>query len=140
MATRKINGRESRLAPRFDSAVILSSARQVAAAATTISRVSDDVFEGAEAQAGTLDRATGVLNEMAASLKETASQATSVTVSAEELASAVAETAASIEQVTSNTASLSEAITRTAGSVQQSAASIQHVTATVQEMAAAALC
>jgi len=82
MATRKINGRESRLAPRFDSAVILTSARQVASAAGTISRVSDEVFEGAEAQVRTLDRATSGLNEMAASLKETAHQATSVTVSA----------------------------------------------------------
>src|SRR4030095_13680577 len=112
--TRKINGRESRLAPRFDSAIVLTSARQVAAAAGTISRGSDEVFEGSEAQVRTLDRATGVLNEMAASLKETAQQATSVTTSAEELASAVAESAASVEQVTSNTAHLSEAITRTA--------------------------
>ena len=51
-----------------------------------IARITDEVSEGADAQVRSLDGALSGLNEMTASLKETAGQAESVAASAEELA------------------------------------------------------
>ena len=75
MAKQKINGRASRVAPASDSGIVLSQAQQVTAAAGVISRIAEEVAEGADQQLRTLERATGRVNEMATSLKETASQA-----------------------------------------------------------------
>ena len=138
MGTRKLNGRASRLAPQFNSQLMLTQAEQLTAAASTISRITEDVAEGADVQVRTLERTVVGVNEMAASLKETAGQADSVAVSTEELLSSVNEMAASIEQVTANTTSLSVSVAQTAASIEQNAASVQQVTGTAQEMAASA--
>ena len=135
MATRKSNGR---VAPAFDTRLVLSQAEQVVTTAGTIARISDEVSEGTESQTRALDRALGSLNDMSASLKETAGQAESVTASAEELGSSVNEMAASIEQVTANTTSLAASIAETGAAIQESAASIQHVAGSTQDMATAA--
>ena len=54
------------------------AAEQVATAANAIARMTDEVSDGAEAQIRSLDGALSGLNEMAASLTETAGQAESV--------------------------------------------------------------
>src|SRR5215213_755194 len=107
MATRKVNGRASRVAPQFDSHLVIAQAEQVVTAAGAISRITQEVADGADAQLRTTDRAAAAVSQMSASLKDTATQADSVAVSAEELLSSVNEMAASIEQVTINTTTLS---------------------------------
>ena len=83
MATRRINGRPSRVVPAFDARLAVAQAGQVTESAAAISRLTEDVSQVAETQVQTLERALGAVNQMAASLKETASQADSVSVSAE---------------------------------------------------------
>src|SRR5215510_5395165 len=98
MAMRKVNGRASRAAHTspFDTQLVLAQARQVTSTAGTLARITDQVAEGAEEQTRALDRSLSSLNEIGASLKETAQQAESVSVSAEALVSSANEMAASI--------------------------------------------
>src|SRR5262245_50288811 len=100
MAMRKVNGRSSRAAQRspFDTQLVLTQARQVTSTAGTLARITDQVAEGAEEQTRALDRALNSMNEVGASLKETAQQAESISVSSEALVSSTNEMAASIEQ------------------------------------------
>ena len=120
MATRKTNPALVKAAAGngagggIDTQMVLSQAEQVAATAGTIARLNEEVSEGADAQLRSLDRALASVNEMAASLTQTAGQAESVSVSAEQLGSSVNEMAASIEQVTANTASLAASVRETA--------------------------
>src|SRR5687768_17377172 len=84
------------------SRVVLDQAARVTGSAGIIARVAEEVSEGAGLQLSSLDSALNGLNEMSASLRETATQADSLAGSAEELSSSVNEMAASIEQVTAN--------------------------------------
>ena len=72
------------------------------------------IARGAEIQIAALDAALSGVNQMAASLRETAGQAESVSAAAEELASSVTEVAASIEQVTGNATNLASGSNQTA--------------------------
>jgi methyl-accepting chemotaxis protein len=60
-------------------------ADQVTHSASGIARIADAVFEGAETQIRSLDEAVAGINQIAASLRETAQQTESVSESAEEL-------------------------------------------------------
>src|SRR4029453_895926 len=103
MAMRKINGRPSRAAQRtspFDTQLVLARARQVTSTAGALARVTDQVAEGAEEQTRALDRSLSSLNEVGASLKETAQQVENISVSAEELVSSTNKMRAPIEQGT----------------------------------------
>src|SRR5689334_24756468 len=69
----------------------------------TASSVADNCqafVRGSETQAATLDHAITIASDVSRSLRETASQAESLTGSSEELASSINEMAASIEQIT----------------------------------------
>src|SRR5687767_16040585 len=89
MAIRKVNGRASRVAPVFDTRFVVAQAEQVTAAAGLISRITEEVAAGSESQIRSLDSAVAGVTEVAASLKQTAGQADSVAVSAEQLLSSV---------------------------------------------------
>ena len=108
--------------------------------AAMISRTADDVATGAESQAQALDSAVSVVNEMAASLKETAGLAESVAASTEELASTVNEVAASIEQITGNSTQVAATVNETAASSQETAASIKSVPPDSTNCFSAAIC
>ena len=64
MAKQKINGRASRVAPATGSRIVLAQAQQVTTAAGAISRIADEVADGAEQQIRAIDRATSGVNEM----------------------------------------------------------------------------
>src|SRR3954466_11536311 len=108
MASRKMNGRATRVAPQFDSQLVLSQAQSVSTAAGAISRVTEEVAEGSDVHGRTLERATGSLKETAACCYETAGGGVSVGASTEQMVAAVNESAASVEQVTANPAALAE--------------------------------
>ena len=79
---------------------VRSSAAEVATTAEYIARIAAIVTKGADTQNRSLDGSVSTANELSASLKETASQAQSLTVSADELMSTITEVGASIEQIT----------------------------------------
>ena len=85
MASRssKTNGRPNGRPAGFDPRRVTAQTEQVTTAANAIARLTDDVSDGAEAQIRSLDGALSGLNQMAASLKETAGQAESLSASAE---------------------------------------------------------
>src|SRR4030095_5462337 len=133
--TKKTNGRLNGARPRsIDVDLLHERAGQVTISANGIARIADAVFEGAEIQVRSLDEAVTGVNQMATSLKQTASQADSISVSSDELVSSVNELAVSIEQVTANTASLAASVNEAAAAAQETTASIQSVTSTTHEM------
>ena len=69
----------------LDSNVIRQQAALVTASAEVIARTTEEVAEGAAVQISAVDGVLSGLNEMSASLRETAGQAESVAASAEEL-------------------------------------------------------
>ena len=76
MATRtKTNGRANGSRRGFDPSLVAAQTDQLTAAAHAIARITDEVSEGADTQVRSLDATLSGLNEMAASLKETAGQA-----------------------------------------------------------------
>src|SRR6185503_16765120 len=85
-----------------DPHLLRSEASHITDAVTRIARITDEVSEGADTQVRSIDSALSGLNEMSASLRETATQADVVTASTDGLVSSIAEVAASIEQVTRN--------------------------------------
>jgi methyl-accepting chemotaxis protein len=101
-------------------------------------RLTDEMAGGALLQVRGLGGAVEDMNEIVASLSETAAQAESARTSSDGLTSSVNELAASIEQVSANTNSLASSVAETAASAQESASSIQSVVSTAQEMATAA--
>lgn len=112
-------------AHQIDHGALRGGASEIAVVAQTIAQIADEVSAGAESQIRSLDGALGGVNLLAASLKETATQADSVSGSTEELVSSVNEVAASIEQITGGADSLATAIREVASSMQESKASIQ---------------
>src|SRR5436190_19492872 len=86
----------------LDHGLVKDEAIQITGAVSRIVEMTDEVSAGAEAQIRSLDSALSGLNEMSASLKETASQAESVVASTDSLNSSISEVAASVEQVTRN--------------------------------------
>ncbi|HET9467565.1 MAG TPA: hypothetical protein VFO48_04095, partial [Vicinamibacterales bacterium] len=114
--SRKTNGSNGGHGRGIDTKTLRSRAELVTVSAAGIARIADEVAQGSVAQLGTLDEALGDMNEIVASLGETAIQAESATNSSEALVSSVNEIAASIEQVSANTASLSSSIGQTAAS------------------------
>src|SRR5215216_3839985 len=78
------------------------------------SRLADEMAGGALLQVRGLESATDDMNEIVASLSETASQAESARMSSDGLVSSVNEIAASIEQVSANTNSLASSVAETA--------------------------
>ena len=115
-----------------------SRAELVTVSAAGIARIADEVARARRRSCGSLDAALSDMNDVVASLIDTAGQAESATNSSEGMVSSVNEIAASIEQVSANTASLSSSIAQTAASAQQSSASIQSAVASAQEMSTAA--
>src|SRR5215212_2182266 len=124
------NGRR----PTLDATLVAARTDQVEAAAHAIARISGDVSEGADSQIRSLDGTLSGLNEMVASLKETAGQADSVAASAEELLSSVNEMAASIEQVTANTVSLAASVGETSTSIVQTSASMRQIGGATEDL------
>src|SRR5262249_59677067 len=84
---KSVNGANGHRALAFDPAVIRSRAEQVTESASDIARIADEVSAGADSQIRSLDDALSNVNQMAASLRETAGQAESVTRSSETLPS-----------------------------------------------------
>src|SRR5262249_53705050 len=134
--TRKANGRTAgrRAASLLDIHAMRERAERVTRSATDIARIADAVYEGAETQIRSLDEAFSTVNQMTASLKETAQQAESIGVSPGELAAAPGGLWGRTEQVTGNPASLAAAVAQTATASEQGTAAIQGVTATTGEM------
>lgn len=89
MATNGKSTRSNGASGGINSQVVLDQAELLAGSASIVARVSEEVSEGAGTQLAAIESALTGLNEMSASLKETAGQAESVAVSAEELASSV---------------------------------------------------
>ena len=129
MAVKGSNG-----AGALDTRLLREEASSITDAVSRIVRITDQVSQGAETQVRSLDDALSGLNQMTTSLKETASQAESVSSSTESLVSSINEVAASIEQVTANVTGLAGFIQQTATSIQQNNASIQEVAAITQQM------
>ena len=133
MAVKGSNG-----AGALDTRLLREEATSITDAVVRIVRVTDQVSQGAETQVRSLDDALSGLNEMTTSLKETASQAESISGSTDGLVSSINEVAASIEQVTANVTGLAGFIQQTATSIQQNNASIQDVAALTQQMSSSA--
>ncbi|HZA36090.1 MAG TPA: hypothetical protein VE505_14235, partial [Vicinamibacterales bacterium] len=74
----RTNGAVPRSRPGLDARVVAAQAEQVATAVTALARITEDVSEQAETQVRSLDGTLSGLNEMAASLKETAGRADAV--------------------------------------------------------------
>ena len=88
--TRKTNGRTNGKTngarpAAIDTHLLHERAGQVTTTAHGIARIADAVFEGAEVQLRSLDEAVTGVNQMATSLMQTASQAESISLSADEL-------------------------------------------------------
>lgn len=81
---RRVNGVHS-LA--LDTASVRNEAGLISHAAAALARMTEEVSDGADTQIRSLDEALSGVNEMAASLRETAAQAESVALSSEELVS-----------------------------------------------------
>ena len=114
--SRKPNGSNGTHGTRFiDSEAIRSRAELVTVSAAGIARIADEVAQGATSQLGSLDAALAEMNDVVASLIDTAGQAESATNSSEGMVSSVNEIAASIEQVSANTTSLSSSIAQCFG-------------------------
>jgi len=122
-----VSGGNGNGARAIDHNMLRNEASQITTAVARIAEMTDQVSAGADVQVQSLESALSGLNEMTSSLKETATQAASVTVSADSLASSINEVAASIEQVTKNTDSLAGFARSTASAIQQSTQSIQKV-------------
>src|SRR5262245_21990130 len=112
--SRRTNGANGLYSRGIDIVTIRSQAEQVSLSAAGIARIADEVAQGATVQLGSLDGALGEMNEVVASLLDTAAQAESATNSSESLVSSVNEIAASIEQVSANTTSLSASVAQSA--------------------------
>src|SRR5687767_1386947 len=95
-------GGNGHAAGAFDPKMLREEAGYITDAVSRIVEITDQVSEGADAQLRSVDSAVSGVAEMSASLKETASQAESVTASTDGLVSSINEMAASIEQVTRN--------------------------------------
>ena len=122
MATHKskTNGRTNGARPlHVDLHLMEEGARRITHSAGGIARIADAVFEGAAAQIRSLDEVVSGVNQMATSLRETASQAESAATSTEQLVSSVNEVSVSIEQVAANAASLATSVTETASAAQE---------------------
>src|SRR5512145_3443324 len=119
----------------LDPTKLRDEASHITTAVSRIVEMTDLMSEGADAQVRSLDSALSGLNEMTASLKETATQAGVVAVSTEGLVSSITEMAASIEQVTKNSESFATLVRQTAAGIQQSNQSVQKTVATAKEMA-----
>ena len=105
MASRngQANGRgNGHRARAFDTQAAFDRALRVTEAAGEIVRLSDQVAHGATSQVRSLDDALTGLNQMSASLGETAGQAETIATATDQLVSAVTEVSASIDQVTAN--------------------------------------
>src|SRR6187401_95528 len=113
-----------------DHTKLRQEAGQISDVVSRIAQITDQVSAGADAQARSLDTALSGLNQITASLKETAGQAETVSGSTDGLLSSINEVAASIEQVTRNSENLATFITQTASSIKESNASIISVTNT----------
>ena len=133
MAVKGSNG-----AGALDTRLLREEATSITDAVARIVRITDQVSQGAETQVRSLDDALSGLNQMTTSLKETASQAESISGSTDSLVSSINEVAASIEQVTANVTGLAGFIQQTATSIQQNNASIQDVAAITQQMSSSA--
>src|SRR5262245_32103080 len=121
MAVSAGNGNGARV---LDRSVLRDEATQITDAVSSIVQMTDQVSVGADIQVQALDNALSGLNEMTASLRETASQAESVAGSTDSLVSSINEVSASIEQVTQSSESLAGFIRQTATAIQESSASI----------------
>ncbi len=137
MASTNGNGNGNR-ATAFDRRALLDETGEITDAAMIVARVAGEVSESSDAQMRSVESALSGVNELSLSLRETASQAESVSASTESLVSSINEVAASIEQVTSGTDTLASAVRQVATSMQQSNASMQSITGTTQEMATSA--
>jgi len=95
MASRngQLNGRGNGHRAAIDTRAALDQALRVTEAAGVIARLSDEFAQGATSQVRSLDDALTGLNEMAASLGETASQATTIAGSTDQLVSSITEVA-----------------------------------------------
>jgi len=131
------SGRETRIAA-LNIGLVRDRALRVTDSANGIARIAEAVSDGADVQIRALDEAVSGVNQMAASLKETASQAESVGTSTEQLVSSVNELSVSLEQVSANMAGLASAADQTATSATETSASIQSVRGTTEGMTAAA--
>src|SRR6185503_4087541 len=131
MAMAATNGNGNR-ADVLDRRALLDGAGEITNAAKIIARMAEEVAEGADVQMRSVDHALGGVNQLSASLKETATQADGVASSTESLVSSINEVAASIEQVTVGTDTLAGAIQQVAASMHESNASIQSVTNAAQ--------
>src|SRR5262245_58135135 len=100
--------------------LLRDEASQITDAVARIVAMTDQVSAGADVQVQSLDSALSGLNQMTASLKETAGQAESVASSTDSLTSSITEVAASIEQVTKSTNGLAADMRSTASAVQES--------------------
>ena len=109
----------------IDAATVRLRVDRLADSAASIVHVVDEVAEGAETQGRNLDLTLTEVNQIAASLAETAKQADLVTASADGLLSSINEMAASVEQVSANALSLSSSVAETAASAQETASSIK---------------
>ena len=94
----------------FNRAGLLDEASQISDAVARIAQITDEVSQGADVQVRSLDAALSGVNELSASLKETATQAESVAGATEILVSSINEVAASIEQVATSTDTLAGAV------------------------------
>ena len=107
MAARtKSNGRTNGSITHLAEDGLQNMAASFTSTAGTLSRLAQEVSDGAELQTRSLDEALSGVNEMSASLKETATQSASVSTSAEQFVNSITEMTASIEQVTVNVRSL----------------------------------
>src|SRR5262245_31387496 len=89
-----------------DFSMLRDEANQITEGVSRIAEMTDQVSAGADDQVRSLENALSGVNQMAASLRETAGQAQSVSQSTESIVSSINETAASVEQVTKNSESL----------------------------------
>src|SRR5688572_10008723 len=128
MAARGSNG-----AGAVDYRLLRDEAHSITDAVARIARITDQASEGADTQVRSLDSALSGLNQMTSSLKESATQAASISESTDSLVSSINEVAASNEQVTANVAGLTSFIQQTAASIKQGSTSIQGVAATARE-------
>src|SRR5689334_1655135 len=129
---KKSSSRQLDLEPLRESVESLGSTTR------SLSHRSTTLLEQVDAQNRAFDDSLSVANEMTASLKETATQADSLTGSSGDVVSGINELAASIEQATVSATEVATAITQTASSMKQINASMQTVTASSQEMATSA--
>jgi len=116
---------------------LIDEAARITDAVSMIAQITDEVSQGADLQVRSLDSALSGINELSASLKETATQAEAASTATDALVSSVNEVAASIEQVASSTDSLSIAVRQVTTSMVETSASIDSVATTAAMTTAA---